>query len=129
MLYGVTAHIGLGFNRAILFLVNEKDCLIEGKMGIGPETGEEANRVWTQIEQEKKDLDDLINAYKVSSNVLESGFNQQIRHLKIPLKEEGGGLLALGVLDGMPLLLSRETIHNYNHDPIIQLLKTDRSEE
>ena len=40
ILTGVTAHIGLGFNRALLFLVNEKDGLIEGKMGIGPETGE-----------------------------------------------------------------------------------------
>jgi hypothetical protein len=40
ILTGVTAHIGLGFNRAMLFLVNEKDGLIEGKMGIGPESGE-----------------------------------------------------------------------------------------
>ena len=125
ILTGVTAHIGLGFNRAILFLVNEKEGLIEGKMGIGPETGEEANRIWTQIEQNKMDLDDLINVYKVSNNALESGFNQQVKHLKITLKEKNGGLLALGVLDGMPLLLTKETIQNYNNDPIIQTLKTN----
>ena len=125
ILTGVTAHIGLGFNRALLFLVNEKDNLIEGKMGIGPESGEEANLIWTHVEQEQMDLDDLINAYKVSGEVLESGFNQQVRRLKIPLKEQNGGLLALGVLDGMPLLLTKETMQNYSHDPIIQLLKTD----
>ena len=125
ILTGVTAHIGLGFNRAILFLVNEKDNLIEGKMGIGPESGEEANRIWTRVEQEQMDLDDLIGAYKVSGNVLESGFNQQVRRLKIPLKEQNGGLLALGVLNGMPLLLTKETMQNYGHDPIIQLLKSD----
>ena len=39
ILTGVTAHTGLGFNRAILFLVNETEQLIEGKMGIGPENG------------------------------------------------------------------------------------------
>ncbi len=125
ILTGVTAHIGLGFNRALLFLVNEKDNLIEGKMGIGPESGEEANLIWTRVEEEQMDMDDLIGAYKVSGDVLGSGFNQQIRRLKIPLKEKNGGLLALGVLDGMPLLLSKETIQNYSHDPIMQLLKSD----
>jgi diguanylate cyclase (GGDEF)-like protein len=125
ILTGVTAHIGLGFNRALLFLVNEKDSLIEGKMGIGPESEEEANRIWTRVEQEQMDLDDLINAYKVSGEVLESGFNQQVRRLKISLKEQDGGLLALGVSDGMPLLLTKETMPNYNSNPIIQLLNTD----
>ena len=126
ILTGVTAHIGLGFNRAILFLVNEKDGLIEGKMGIGPETDEEASRVWRQIELEKMDLDDLINAYKASTdNVAESGFNQQTRDLKNPLKEQSGGLLALSVLEGMPLHLTRETIRNYSNDPVVQMLKSD----
>lgn len=137
ILTGVTAHIGLGFNRAILFLVNEKERLIEGKMAIGPENGEEANRIWRQIELEKMDLEDLINAYKISdiasqnmspstsSNTVESELNRQIRHLKIPLKEQSGGLLALGILEGMPLHLTRETIQNYNSDPIIQILKSE----
>ena len=128
ILTGVTAHIGLGFNRALLFLVNEKDGLIEGKMGIGPETGEEANRIWSQIEADKMDLEDLINAYKISgsaNDVTESGFNPQIKRLKIPLREQSGGILALGVLDGMPLHLTGETIQNYAHDPVLQILKTD----
>ncbi len=125
ILTGVTAHIGLGFNRAILFLVNEKDGLIEGKMGIGPETGEEANRIWTQIEQEKMDLEDLNNAYKTSNNIIESSFNRQVRNLKIPLKEKEKCLLSLVALEGMPLHLTRETIQNYSNDQIVQLLKSE----
>ncbi|MFH1269620.1 MAG: sensor domain-containing diguanylate cyclase [Candidatus Omnitrophota bacterium] len=125
ILTGVTAHLGLGFNRALLFLINEKDKLIEGRMGIGPESGEEANRIWTHVEQERMDMEDLISAYKFSGEMLESTFNQQIRRLKIPLKEQNGGLLALGVLDAMPLHLTKETIQDYRSDPIIQLLKTD----
>jgi diguanylate cyclase (GGDEF)-like protein len=124
ILTGVTAHIGLGFNRAILFLVNEKLGIIEGKMGIGPESDEEANRIWNQIEQEKMDLDDLINAYKFSNNSTKTGFNQQVKDIKLPLHEQSGGLLALGVLDGMPLHLTRETIQNYSQDIVIQLLKS-----
>jgi diguanylate cyclase (GGDEF)-like protein len=125
ILTGVTAHMGLGFNRAILFLVNEKSGLIEGKMGIGPESGEEANRVWKQIEQEKMDMEDLISAYKFSHNSTESTFTQQIKRLKIPLSDPGGGLLALGVLDAMPLHLTKETIQSYAHNPVVQLLKSE----
>ncbi|MDD4939064.1 MAG: sensor domain-containing diguanylate cyclase [Candidatus Omnitrophica bacterium] len=125
ILTGVTAHIGLGFNRALLFLVNEKENLIEGKMGIGPESGEEANLIWTRVEQEQMDMDDLISAYKAKGDIPDTRFNQQVRRVKIPVKDQSGGLLALGVLDGMPLLLTKETIQSYAHDPIIQLLKSD----
>jgi diguanylate cyclase (GGDEF)-like protein len=125
ILTGVTAHAALGFNRALLFLVNEKEGMIEGKMGIGPETGEEANRIWTQIEQEKMDLEDLINAYKFSNNTFESGFNRQIQHLKISLHEKKENLLTLVALEGMPLHLTAETIQNYKESPILQMLKSD----
>jgi len=122
ILTGVTAHTGLGFNRALLFLINEKDALIEGKMGIGPETGDEANRIWNQIEQEKMNLDDLISVYKESGTAPESGFNKQIRHIRFSLREESAGLLALGVLDGMPLHLSKENMPKYKNDPLVKLL-------
>ncbi len=125
ILTGVTAHTGLGFNRAVLFLLNEKENILEGKMGIGPESGEEANRIWNRIESSKMDLDDLIGVYKMSNDAVNSGFNQQIKHLKVPLKEKNSGLLALSVLDGMPLHLTSETIHGYATDPIIQILKSE----
>jgi len=125
ILTGVTAHIGLGFNRALLFLVNEKDGLIEGKMGIGPETGEEANQIWTQIEEERMNLDDLISVYKTSNNVLSTGFNQQVRRLKVSLQDKNEHLLTTAVLEGMPLHLTKEAIQNYENSPIIQLLKNN----
>ncbi|MFH0826491.1 MAG: sensor domain-containing diguanylate cyclase [Candidatus Omnitrophota bacterium] len=123
ILTGVTAHTGLGFNRALLFLVNEREGLVEGKMGIGPETGEEANRIWKQIEQEKMDLDDLISASKLST--LDSNFNRQILHLKFPLQDKNENLLALAILEGMPLHLTPETITNYQDYPIIKILKSE----
>ena len=128
ILTGVTAHIGLGFNRALLFLINEKDGLIEGKMGIGPHSGEEANRIWSQIEGEKMDLDDLISAYKFSSNTnsgFESGFNKQIRSLKVALGAKSENLLSMVALEGMPLHLTKETIENYRNTPLLQMLKSE----
>ena len=39
ILTGVTAHTGLGFNRAVLFLVNNQERCLEPQMAIGPESG------------------------------------------------------------------------------------------
>jgi len=125
ILTGVTAHIGLGFNRAVLFLVNERDNLIEGKLGLGPESGEEANRIWRQIEDEKMDMDDLINAYKQPNHVMDSSFNRQVQRMRFPLKEHSASLLTISVFEGMPLHLTRETIQNYSRDPVIHLLHTE----
>ena len=125
ILTGVTAHSGLGFNRALLFLFNERDGVIEGKMGIGPETMEEANRIWTQIEEEKMDLDDLISAYKFSRSNLESAFNKQIRQLKISLQGNNESLLAMATLEGLPLHLTKEKIELHLESPLIKLLKSE----
>lgn len=128
ILTGVTAHIGLGFNRALLFLINEKDGLIEGKMGIGPHSGEEANRIWSQIEGEKMDLEDLINAYKSSTNTVngfESDFSKQVRRIKVSMRDKSESLLSLVALEGMPLHLTKETIVNYQNTPLLQFLRSE----
>jgi len=125
ILTGVTAHTGLGFNRALLFLVNEKEKIIEGKMGIGPENGEEANIAWTKIEEEKMDLEDLINAFKKSSSVLESGFNRQVRNLKVSMYNKDENPLSLTVLEGMPLHLTRQAIQKYQHSPVLNMLESN----
>ncbi|MEW6008918.1 MAG: sensor domain-containing diguanylate cyclase [Candidatus Omnitrophota bacterium] len=122
ILTGVTAHVGLGFNRALLFLINEVNETIEGKMAIGPETGEEASIVWKNIEQAKMNLEDLISAYKVSGKMIDSKLNKTISELKIPLKEEGG-IIAITAIDGMALHIREDTIKNSQNDIIIKLLK------
>ena len=124
ILTGVTAHIGLGFNRAVLFLVNEKDKLLEGKMAIGPKTGEEANRIWKQIEKEEMGLDDLISVFQFSNSAVESEFNKSVRRVKIPLQSSNLDPLAIGVQEGMPLHLTKDNIDKYKDNPLIQLLNT-----
>jgi diguanylate cyclase (GGDEF)-like protein len=124
ILTGVTAHIGLSFNRALLFLLNEQENLIEGKMGIGPESGEQANQIWTQIEQEKMNLEDLISAYKFSNTIFELGFNRQVQSLRFSLGDHSK-LLVMALSDGMPLLLAKDSLQKYANDPAIQMLKSN----
>lgn len=45
----VTVGEGLGFNRAMLFLVNENAGTLQGVLGLGPDTGEDAARDWKSI--------------------------------------------------------------------------------
>lgn len=120
ILTGVTAHAGLGFNRAMLFLVNEKENIVEGKIGIGPHTGEEANRIWKQIEAEKNTLDDLIENYKTSDKMADSQFNRLVVSLKLHLDERNGGVISLSILENMPMHISQEIISQYASDPLLQ---------
>ena len=124
ILTGVTAHTGLGFNRAMLFLINEQEGLIEGKMGIGPDSEEDANRIWKNIEHQRMGLDELVNVFKsTKEHHLDSQFNQRVKNLKMPLNETNN-LLSLAVLEGMPLRLNPQTIKNYPDDPLLKILKT-----
>jgi len=101
ILTAVTSHEGLGFNRAMLFLVNEKDSTIEGKMGLGPHTIEEATNIWRSIEEKKMALEDLINAYSAFKRDPNSKLHNLVKSIRIPLKESHG-VLALTALEGMP---------------------------
>jgi diguanylate cyclase (GGDEF)-like protein len=124
ILTAVTAHVGLGFNRAMLFLVNEKEGFIEGKMGIGPDTGEQANVIWKNIDTERVDLLDLIKGYKNSNNMFSSRLNILVRNLKLPLKEESG-LLALTLLEGMPLHINKDKLTSVKNDILLNVLQTE----
>ena len=93
-------------------------------MAIGPESGEEANRIWTQIEQEKKDLDDLIGVYKSGrADIFESGLTSQIRDIRVSLQPEPTGILAQVITGGQPLHITRDTLPRHAKDFLSAFLK------
>ncbi len=127
ILTAVTSHVGMGFNRAMLFLVNEKENRLEGKIGIGPDTGEEANKIWRYIEDKKMTLEDLINAYNQFIQFEKEGkfrLNKTVKSIKIPLKEDAG-ILALTVLDGLPFEITTKAARNKTKDQISELLELE----
>ena len=101
ILTAVTFHEGLGFNRAMLFLVNEKSKRLEGIMGIGPTDSEQADHIWRHIEREDLDLTTLIEKYhKIEKHIKEAPLNNIVKSISIPLTEKGG-ILAITALEGM----------------------------
>ena len=124
ILTALTSHEGLGFNRAMLFLVNENENVLEGKMGIGPHSGEDADRIWKGIEKEKLSLEDLLNSYDKFKRDPESTLNILVKSIKILLTEKMG-ILALTILEGMPFEVATEAAKSKVSPVIQKILNTD----
>ncbi len=101
ILTSVTAHEGLGFNRAMVFLVNEKENKLEGRMGIGPDSGEDAQNIWKFIEKTGKSLEELLSAYQEFGRRTDSNLNNLVKGISIAI-EPTTGVLAQTVLEKKP---------------------------
>lgn len=124
ILTALTSHEGLGFNRAMLFLVNNKEDVLEGIMGIGPHTAEEAGKIWHAISESKMTLDDFISSYDVFKRDPDSKLNQIVKGIKIPLREDMG-ILALTILEGMPFEITTHEAKKIVDPEIQKSLNTD----
>jgi signal transduction histidine kinase len=92
-LIGVTAGQGLGFNRAFLLLLDQKETMLEGKMAIGPSNSDEAKRIWDSLSTQEQSLKEVLHSYK---NVLKEKdvlVNQMVRNIKIPLSDQKNPLI------------------------------------
>jgi two-component system sensor histidine kinase HydH len=99
-LTAITIGAGLGFNRAMLFMVNEKTRLLEGTMAVGPDNAEEAGRIWKYLSQQKGTLSDLVGQLHLPPEK-SSTLDTIVRGIQIPLELEDC-ILSKTVLEGRP---------------------------
>ncbi|MFZ5908027.1 MAG: PAS domain S-box protein [Nitrospirota bacterium] len=88
VLTAVTMGDGLGFNRSILFLVDEKRQVLKGAMGVGPANHEEAYHIWDRLLVERKTLQDIMHDIEVGPSANDSPFDKTILAMEIPLSED-----------------------------------------
>lgn len=90
ILMGVTVGDGLGFNRAMLFLVNRGDGMLEGRVGAGPGSADEAGRVWSEIQKYRWSLSDWLDwALEQDKWAGEEGvINRVARGIRVSLDDE-----------------------------------------
>ena len=81
LLTGVTSGSGLGFNRAMLFLLNDAGDILKGKMAVGPDSFEEAIKIWNSLSEGNgggaETVNDIVAVKKggmLLENVLKSSF-------------------------------------------------------
>jgi len=122
ILTGLTAHEGLSFNRAAIFFVDQEAKLIKGFMGIGPLDSKEADEIWHHIEEEKKDLYDLIDDYsRIRENAVKPRFMEFVRALSLPLDESSGFIYE--VLNQKNIIhMKEDRIVSYKNDPLMKKL-------
>lgn len=101
VLHGVTAGVGLGLNRAMIFLVDEHDrSVLRGYAAVGPSDGVEADRVWRAIAAEDADLETLYEA-GLRRRADPGDLDRHARDLSIPV--EGDSPIALALRRARPV--------------------------
>ncbi|GEM_PF-1731335 len=100
----VTSHEGLGYNRAILFLLDESGRKLEGRMGIGPAHPETSPIVWKMIEENRITLEGLLDVYRKAGKRIDEELNAVVREVRIPVVK-GAGSLARAILENSPVLV------------------------
>ena len=99
-LTAITLGDGLGFNRAMLFLVNEKEHALVGTMAVGPDSAEEAGRIWAKFTKRKGSPSDLM-AQLQGRPPKNSALNSIVKGIHISLEREQC-ILSRTVLEGRP---------------------------
>jgi len=117
----VTMGDGLGFNRAILFLVDKVENELKGKMGVGPASPEEAKNIW--LSMEGKSLGAIIEQIEKGPVSMDTHLDRLSQSLNISL--DGDDILCRCVNEKKPF-----NIHNAKMEPsvspyLIQMLGAD----
>lgn len=98
ILKAVTFGGGLNFNRAILLLVNERTHTLQGMLGVGPDSGEDAYRIWSEIGSKQMTFRQWISSAEASGQDRISRFDQLAKGIRIPI-EHGMGVLVLTIME------------------------------
>jgi hypothetical protein len=86
----VTVGEGLGFNRAMLFLVNENGGELQGVLGLGPDTGEDAARDWKNTTDQLKTGAGLVDwlLKRDPDEIKRTRYNAFVSSLAIPVSSD-----------------------------------------
>jgi signal transduction histidine kinase len=87
MLSGITAGEALGFNRALVFLLDDSRQYLEGVLGVGPINEEECRHVWQTIAERGLTLSDFINEFGQLKRYQTAGLNIETHSIRWKIHE------------------------------------------
>ncbi|MCL4477309.1 MAG: PAS domain S-box protein [Nitrospirae bacterium] len=123
ILTAVTMGDGLGFNRAVLFLMDEERNVLKGAMGVGPSSYEEAGMVWEKLSMEKKTLNDVMQEIEAGPKKLDTFLDRLSLGLEISLDSES--VFAASVREKKPLNVPDARNEPLSDPLLIQQLGTE----
>jgi len=120
-LTAITAGKGFGMNRAFLLLVDRKQAILKGHLGIGPRNYEEACQAWNEIASNDMDLQTLAHSFRLHKLSSERAkFHDILEQLSVPLSAENHILIK--ALDGKHPLLIEDAFHHPDIEPSLAYL-------
>ncbi len=118
VLVGITAHEGLGFNRAFLAMFSEDEKELRGHMAIGPGCREEAGRIWGEMRERDMDFGQIVQEIKKRCEYDDAEVYRLVRRLTVAAEESENLLIKAAATrrsvlvargnKGTPLLLDRD---------------------
>jgi signal transduction histidine kinase len=117
ILTGVTSGQAFGFNRAGIFLVDQRNEFLEGKDAVGPENWRAATRIWGELQP--LSFKDLIKNILQSHNLAKDYLHRLIEHIKIPLSD-GSHILIKALWAEKPTFFRKDEM---DHSVATKILK------
>ncbi|UCC78804.1 MAG: hypothetical protein JSW64_11040 [Candidatus Zixiibacteriota bacterium] len=108
ILTGVTSGRAFGFNRAGIFLIDERHEMLMGKYAVGPRDKDEALRIWNEIKNLsfEKQIENILRDPVMELDSL----YDTVSRIKIPLTDETN-ILVKSLWEGEPKFLNRDSIN------------------
>lgn len=103
ILASVTYGDGFGFNRAFLFLVDDQGKNLVGKMAVGPDSAEEAGKIWQEIKEKNLSLEEFLSPERIKQATSTSKLDEEIKKLRIPINS--GKLVSKSFMECCPINL------------------------
>ncbi|MFH1861664.1 MAG: PAS domain-containing protein, partial [bacterium] len=111
-LIGVTAGMGLGFNRAFLLLYDRNINVLVGEAAIGPSNAEEAGIIWSELYEQQLSIEQIFEKYKAQrTEKRDERVHEIVRQMRIPLNWEEG------LLNDVLFRNKPQNIHNSVESP------------
>ncbi len=88
VLVGVTAGEGLGFNRAFWVELDQVEGVLKGKMGIGPCSHSEAQKIWAEMNLACMSLTDILEQVREDFHDPDLPVNLMVRRIQVSLGAE-----------------------------------------
>lgn len=124
ILSGITMGEAGGFNRAMVFIINENTNTLRGFMGLGPDSSEDAFRIWTQWGKKKKNMLQWMVNEANKDEYKNSTFNQFVQGLNFPIRPDEN-ILVETVLQETAFNVTDAGNHPLVSDDFVQALQTN----
>ncbi len=118
VLAAITSQKGLGFERAMLFLVDERRGKVDGSMAM--ERWNAGGIPHSEVEEDG--LTEVLSSFEEWLAAADKSFYDRVRRVSLPLDEEKGGIIARTCMEGMVYEITTPHLREKVKDEVLEEL-------